>query len=483
MVRKKLFKLFSNLSEIERESFSHFLKIPIFNGLNDVKILNTFLNQFVPNFEDFYSDEVLSKKIYPDTPFKPKRVMMLFTRFGDKLKNFLLALEAIEQKSVKKQLQLANIYRKRQLDDLFLDTLDKAEKRLDAQYYPLPDYYEQKRAILHERYFSLVYNKSTIEANDTMEQIMDMTDEVYILRKLLYAHELKNRELSYGTSSKILLIDEIKSLKDDRKQNELSSILFNIQSYFNSIESTSLEDFYFKLKDKILDFVAKDPFDSLESSILLKLLKRCAVKLMNKGDIVFQRELYYLYLLGIEKKHLNNYNFVDEQAFVNTVILGTKTGDDMSNFIKRNSRYLKKKYKEEIRKFCKAYVFFHQGKFQEVRSKLKTVDFHTSALTIQGKALYIKASLESLLTQELTIREIHHFENELSNFEKYLKRNPDKLNSHFIKSEITFIRFVRKFKRRYINKNSILKLKNQISNSINFNNKEWLIKKMELISY
>jgi len=460
------------LDAVEFKGFHRFLQSPVFNTNTRVIGLYQLLKKYYPAFDSPKLDrEKLYTKLYPNKKYSYQQFANLISELTRLTEEYFMHL-AFKADTFQRRKFLAQSYRDRDMYDLFekesqdlLDLTKVQERAINFQ---------QSYHILHDYYFHPNTDKRDKKVV-TLNTMVEHLDNYYLHTKLLLAIEMKGREKIFNESYDITLLKEIKALANTKKDNP--SIYF-YYLLLEVLESNQTGDF-FNLKNYFFEY--SEQIEQPSRVSIFRALNNFCLAAIRNGQSNFAFEHLGLYEFGFKKELILVDGMVSMSSFLNAVtsgILCNKT-DWVKAFIDKYQKYISPKNQKAIMTMAKAYLAFHEHKYDEVTSLLIDFKSSLSVLNINARTLTTRAYFEAFIFDD-SYYEL--FLASLDSFNKYLYRTKEH-NKNNIKANQNFIYYLRQLGKlqleNRINENTLKQLTLEIKNTQPIHASSWFINRIE----
>jgi len=475
----KLYQLLSAFSKSELRAFRVFLQSPYCNKSPILLKLFDVLKIYHPHFNSpRLSREKIYEKLKESTPFSEKFIVDRFSDLTKRVEQFL----AHQQLKIDKPL-FATAYRKslysHQLSKYFLQESKKAitaiENKTDYSWEVAFESWKLK----NDCFMDPRTEKWDDKRDDSVE-IIGHLDEAYLILKLRCAFHQKTRGTIFKKNKSNIFLDAVitHAKSYDHPVIRLYSLLlmtFEVKEFEKKwIEA---HDFY-KKNFNLLPI--KD-----QNAGLIGLINR-AYKLALAGQASFHGTNLDLFKFGLQNNILLPGGFIDPQVFKNISLLGASRGqiDWTTNFIKKYQCFLPTDTSPNLVFFSQAYLSFYQQEYETCLDWIsKSVEMNTRD-KINFKSLSLRCWYE-----KYSIDRVHHdfLMSLLDKDNQFLQRKKNDLSSEVVKAYQNFLYLLKLLTNitHSSTKNrraGIQKIKKEFSKRQYFLSKEWLEKKIQVLT-
>lgn len=479
MQKSQLLTLLKSLSKDEFRRFYKFVKSPWFNTNPGVVHLYEYLRSYYPRFDSPKLTKKLAfQKIYPDEAYLDTRMRTLMSALKKLVHSYLVEL-ALEEDPVLKQNTLLEAVSKRDLYPLFTQLSGDLLQAIDLKSQRDMDYYDAKMRWHQGLFFHPQTSKYSLEHHHLQETVKNL-DQFYLLAKLRFALEIANRKKFLAVDFENFMLPEILD-----KINE-PELLKNYPVVGLYKDILSLHEY--GQNDKLLEQVKAQLeqyahlFSTSQLQVILTNLINHSIQVYNTGIQEYLNHQFELYEFSIKRNLLLIDGRISDTAFTNIVVIGSilKKFEWVEAFIVQHTPYLDTVISDQAQKLGEAYLYYHQGNYDETIRKLMDVPFVEVTYGFRARGLLLRTYFECMLVDE------NYYDllmSHLASFRKYLKRNPTigenrKLaytNLISLTHRLTTI-LIEKF----ADKDMLYNLKEKAKNSSPVITKAWIVKKIEL---
>ncbi len=435
MKKSKLIILLKSLENHEVRYFKKYIKSPCFTQSKDVLKLYNYIHSYYPSFESPKLEKIkVFGFLYPNENFNGPRLRNLMLKITKILEDFLIYLEC-QQTNIKKQQFLTDIYRKRNLNDVFSSQAKEFLSELEKQ--PIQDsiYFYNKFILQRDMYFnSNAMREGEIKA--IIKNSYQNLNYFFALERMRLGMELKTREKIFPEEYTEF---QVKALTfHPPKESQIYNLF---QKVIELIESQD-EQIYFDLKPVFYSTIDKIHYED-QQRIIYCLVNFTLNQISKKGSL-FIEETNELFKKGLKQKlFFNQDDSFNTVTFLNIVLVSSslKEFDWTKDFIVNYAPKLKSSEAEYLKPFAMANLYFYQDDFQETINIIQSNKFSESIIEINSKLLVLRAYYELAI---LDTNYLQLFNSCLKNYEKYLSRQY-KLDEIKIKGYMNFIMIFKKY--------------------------------------
>jgi hypothetical protein len=469
-----MLSLVSSLSNEELKKFKKFVRSPFFNTNEQLVQLFDYIYKYAPKWDSrMFSKHIVYRELFPDSKdFDPKKISNLMSELSILFESFLVQMEVENNPVEKKKIKLSALS-KRNLIKPLERQFRKMDKILKTPSPTDKNYHLSQFQINHKLYFDPATRK--FNKGRGLKKAMLHLDRFYFINKLQMGLEMKVIERVTGDHFENPFLDQIIALTKEIGESEEPTL----KVYFYLLKSNLFgqkEDFI-KARDLFKDHI--DQFTNLDSFTILLHLINLAIKRSYTNEEYWLREIFNLYIIGLEKDILIQNNSISSASFTNLVINGIKLKeyDWLDNFIDSYKHFLDSDIREQIEVLCRASIYFAKKDYSNVTKLLTSHSFPRPVYKIRAKSVLLKTIYEELLLDE---SQLSLFESQSKSFERFLRRT-SKLTER--RSYINFVQILRRIAKANYKNLPLEKFLNKIKyhelTQMSIANKPWLLEKVE----
>lgn len=440
----------------------------------DARLFFEYLRKQHPDFpEKKIRKELVAKKLFSKDPKPVKKVENTMYKFWALLEDFLIYKELLKHKKERSFLLLQAL-KSRNLDKYFFKNIEEIEKEWErsppAGIEHLHDVYRLKKMHLeHPQY--LKEEKRILEPQDLVNHVeqyylaikLQMTLSDHYTRKFLV--DTSKEESLYQIEPLVDFIN--RRTERNVPQVQLMAELFNATQKKDSKVSSHLKDHF------ITHF---DLFKDDEQIDFLTFLSHIYYEHYREGAPEALQALFELNRFTVEKKLVVSDGHIVHDLFLNIVNIACSSGQWKwaRDFVQDHQAFLQKEYKEDVAILAMAIIYFSEGDYEKVLSRLAQLRFQHVFFALQGRALKLQAFYEMEEYEEL-------FFDLCKSFKLFLYRNGSIANNMqtAFGNFIGFAKKLQKIKNEYGADKR--KLKSEIKECKDIVYKSWLMQKVELL--
>ena len=428
----KFYSLFAKLSKKEKKEFATFLQAFYSDRQVILKVFNYFLENHEKKGARHWKKPYILKTLFPSNQYKDKEKH--FHNQLSILKGMLdeyLLWQRIKKDSFEKDFSLLQIYREKQLYNLYSKSLNRLQKKEQNKTRKGMDDYLHQMQLAAEAFYHTSTTKLELK-NNPLKQAIDHLFNFFSAATLKFACEVKNRKNIVQESFFLPFQDEILN-RPYKKESQAFHIIY--QRFYEYLKSDNKEDF-----TNFVQFF-QDRSDSIpteDAVILFTYLLNTGIRFSRSGDLAFIKIVHELHKEGLKKRFLWQKSAPSSTKFFNIIDFAGKAGDGewAADFITDYLPLLPKKERKDAHKLGKATLFFTQKKQEQVIDELIHLDYVNSKqeFALRAQVLRLCAQYEMDKHSNLLLPYC-------TNFRAWLNRN-EVLGDDIIKGSINFISIV-----------------------------------------
>ncbi|MCB0851460.1 MAG: hypothetical protein KDD63_04395 [Bacteroidetes bacterium] len=477
MKESKLISLFQSIHPDEMRWLAKWVRSPYYNSNEYVIYLFDYIRKYGP---EFTSNKLEKHKVYenlfPGKLYDDQRLRVLMFRLADLVEDFIVA-ERLKKDSFQKQRLLYAELGERNLYDQFDKKKQELLNQLDKAPYRDEYYYLAQWRLQHDHFFhpqTYRYQDSSI----FLEEMMQNLDAFFLLAKIRYSTELRNRQNIFSEEHKIFLLDESKALVLEHPVFS-HQIVFQVYTDILGLMGNPSDEVIFqRLQQNISQHL--DLFRPSDQSSMVRYLINTTIQLYQKGKSGYLNNQFDLYELGLKKNLFLNDGLLPDGTFLNIIVTATVLGKLMwaEKFISEYAPMLPETKQVDAINLGKAYWYFSKLEFKESLNLLRQIESSDLQYLLRIKSLSLRNHFELFLDDD-TYYELVSYESKA--FQKFLRRH-EFLSEDRILSYIKFISFIRKLASLKTNfqlsDKKLQKLKGKLHHEDSIIAKSWLEDKL-----
>ena len=472
MNNSKLIGILRSFTSKEMREFEHYLHSSFFNS--DEKVIQLFnylrkgiLHSSALEKKDVLDKSFLSNKLFPGKKYDPKKIPYLLTDLTRHTENYAIN-KALEKDQDLQLILLAKEMAARDCKKAYNNTYDKSTDKAKSSTVKDADFYYYQFLAEHN-HLGYAIAKQQRKEKSNIEVVVENLDKFYLARKLQLCCEIFNVQNVLSSNYRIFLLEEILShLREHSYQD--TPIIGIYYQILKTLTEPSLEEHFIKLKKLLLEHEAV-----LSSSELLEAYQYAinyCIKKINLGNINYQKTLFDIYKIQLNKKVMLVDNSFSQWDFKNMVSISLRLREHAwaSNFIHEYKKYLTDSERENAFVYNLSYLHFHKKEYSKSLSLLQKVDFTDIYYQLDTRAIMLKIYYE--------LNDTDAFFYHVTAFKIFLKRN--KVISDYQRTIYkNLVKFTSKLVRTGSAKRKIITLKHEVEQIKQVADIQWLLQKIE----
>lgn len=478
MQNRKLWQLFSALTEEEIIQFGHWLEAELFGKQEYVRKLKDFLiSKYPASAEDIAAWTFL----YPDKPYDDARFRKLSRDLTAHVEEFL-AIKAFRNDNHTKDLFLLQELNRRRRPDVFVKMLRKIEKELKEAPNRNASYYRRLFEVESEKIRFEFEHRTKVDrfpANiagfegENLSQTQIQTyafDSWWLHEKLLLLAGNTNLQQMYGSEIENILVPEVMQIVDHHPVFRRQNWLVVYQELFRILSGDKKGNLT-RMIQMLKGEISQEVHDELLS--VFGLLLNFYIRLLNStGDHTTAREIYTLYEWGIEERLILSNQYLPAIHFKNiiTICLRTEDYDRAWDYLHKFKGLLPPEEQEDVFTLRLAQLFVHQKKYQEVIRTLSNRKFAHVNDEINARSFLLEAHYEiNRLDTEWLL-------SQTENLVRYISKQQD-IGTQPQKAYINRFRLFRRFLNAYT-KDELIQVEQAVKKADPIDRPKWLLDKI-----
>ena len=396
----KLLLLFNHLSGVEKREFTRYIESPYFNKRHEPKALWQYLLTDLAPAGGTWDPAQAFETVYPGEGYDETKLRHPLSWLVKSIESFLL-LRRFEQDEMAQALQLAAVFREKNLEKNFAQTLRLAEGQLGKRVKDQAWFHDRYR-LEYEKYAFTESQRRTVSNN--LPSVAQSLDAYLLAAKLRQSClQLAHQSVYQADYDYSFLPALLAYIQENPAQLEIPAIALYYHCYRAMSEGSESEFRRFRtlLEENSGTFTREEISD-----LWLFALNYC-IKQLNTGSRPFGQEALELYQLGIEREILLENGVLGRFTYKNTVALALLYGqyDWAQAFIHRYQSMLEAGFRENFYHYNLARYFFSVKNYGRAMELLVKVDDSDLLLNLDSKLMLLKMyyelgemdALESLL--------------------------------------------------------------------------------------
>lgn len=428
---KKLFVIFSALSDKEVKRLYKFIKSPYFNQSAEVVQFFEFIRSYYPGFESIdLTPAKMSAKLFNPQGVKVKKLYNLAYKLTALIDDFLVQQQLEKERGIYERL-LGVECKHKGLDKYWFNTIERRAQILDKKLARGSDYFRERSQLLSDTYFSPFQTHAPGYLCSELEQLSVALDQQYYIEKLRCGVEMLHRRIMYGNKNEKenyfhgldFLTEEFLAQAQKCEIPSIDIYIAFIRFFSKKTNLTSFEEL------QLIISLFKQKASQLQSSELLFMINKL-ISILNqnflKGDEQFIKLSFELYKWGYEKNlypSLFNQNnkgkTLKDSTYLNVLLAAILSGELnwAERFIETQKKYLSDQHREEAYTLARAYLTFFKCDYEAALDILRVLSIRNINYSNRISFLQIRCFVELYLLGDKSQLEI------LSNYVKRLQKN------------------------------------------------------------
>lgn len=440
MKSSKLILLLQALQHEELRWMAKWVRSPYYNNNELVISLFDYLRKYHPHFDSpRIEKEQVFQHLLPGEKFDDRRIRLLMFRLSDLIEEFIVAQRLKADRFQHKQLLVAELGDRHQYN--FFEKKNKElTKELEKTAYKNENYYLQKWQLQYDHFFHTQISRYRFSAKQ-MSEIMISLDAFYLLSKMRYGTELRNRQNILTEEHEIVLLQESREAASKHPLFSQDKVFQVYGDVLLLMEDPQNEEIFLRLEDNGIPHFHLFPPNY--QSILLRYMINSSIQLYTKGKAEYLRKQFNLFQLGLEKDlFIVEGGNLSDTTFLNIIVTGSALGevDWAENFIHTYSPKLAEDRRENAVNLGNGYLRFAQKDFKQSISALRGVESSDIQYLLRLKSLSLRNYFELFLGDD-SYYELVVYESKA--FEKFLRRNVQ-ISKNRVKAYLNFTSTLRR---------------------------------------
>ncbi len=462
MKKTKLHIIWNSLSISEQKEFEKFIRSPYFNENSRLVDLYVLLRDYPAK-----NKEEVWKKICPEVRFNDIQFRRWCADLTKLIQEFL-GVSAYRKLNVRKGNDVLAVLNDRDLDKHFLSVERNLRSLYEKNNYRDATYFMNRYALeQHVDNFQVKSIQLTKQVNlGTADKMLDC---YFLTQKLKNYCNALNYKNVLNLDIELSLIAKILPVLRKEGYLEVPSIAIYYKIAKTLLEPEQFVHFY-DLK-KLLT-THSSLFPPLEIRDMFIFAQNYCIKKINKGNVVFYKELFEIYQAILAKGIILKNGELLPWDYKNIVSLGLRLKEYnwIEAFIKEQNERLPADFRANALTYNMANLHFHKGNYDKVISLLREVVYQDLYYALDGRWLLLKTYFE--------LSELDAMESLLESFRLFLLRNRllSKTNQ---RQYLNLVRFAKKLIRLNTkDKQKVAKLRSNIEEAKEVAERRWLIEKL-----
>ncbi|MEZ4776716.1 MAG: hypothetical protein R3D00_26305 [Bacteroidia bacterium] len=308
--------------------------------------------------------------------------------------------------------------------------------------------------------------------------MMQNLDAFYMLSKMRYSTELRNRQNILSEEHDILLLDEIQKLVAEHPDFASNKVFEVYRDMLQLMENPDNEAIFLRLEENFTKSLVL--FSPAYQSSMIRYLINITIQLYNNGKEKYLLKQFNLYQLGLEKELLLDDGYLPDSTFLNIIVSATvlKELEWTRLFISQFCEKISGEIQADAIRLGTAYLRFAEMNFRDSNDLLRQIETQEIPYQLRIRSLSLRNHFEVFLTDDSYYELVNY---EAKAFDKFLRRD-DRLLDTRIEAYLEFISFIQKM--AYLKTNfqwttlSRERLEKKLKGKKRIIAKQWLLEKI-----
>lgn len=386
MQKSVLKEVVLSLSDKEVRELGKWLASPAHNHREDAIRLFEFLVK--QGGAKSASKEEAWKVVFPGEPYDDAFMRQVMYFLLKAIEDYFIFKE-YKSETTRPMLSLASLYRRRQLDKPFRQTIESARKELNNLPLRNSEYHLDKFYLEQERYYYMAVTNPMGEIN--LQDVSDELDMAYVANKLrlacrMLSHQSVNKTAKYDIG---LLEPVLQTVEQGKMLNEPG-----VAVYYYGFKALTERDKveHFEHLTRILNQDGK-AFPAGELKELYHLAINYCTSRINMGQEAFFQRQYELYRIGFDQGFLLDTNTnISRYMFTGAVYaaIKTKNYEWAEHYITRFNERLEEKHRHSTVQFNLSRVYYERGDYDKAQILLREFEYDDMLFNAIAKTMLLK---------------------------------------------------------------------------------------------
>lgn len=402
MQESKLIKYLKQSDTKTRERFRAFVKSPYFNQHQPTIKLLDYILKHINKKPSHLERQTVFRKLFPKESYSDQLVFNLMSSLKKLYHRFLAQEQMAEHPFLEDIHLLQSTYQNNQFD-LLKNRAKQIKKKIDQ--YPFSDtaLYQQQ----YEYYQTLGYYHSTHENRakvSMLQEMLNALDKHYMLEKLRNCCHLTANMIMLNTSFDFGLLDDVIQYYESNRAHYEEE--YPIKLYYTILQSLREEnnpEHYHQLKQMMIgkDITRLNPEDQSE---LFRFAINFCIRHINRGESVYQKELFELYQRQLEMGLILRNKMISEWNYKNINALGCALGEFewTESFLDEYKEKLPQAQRENAYNYNMGHLEFSKKQYSAALDHLlevrfSDVNYHLSYNNLLLATYYAMGDTEALM--------------------------------------------------------------------------------------
>ncbi|MEZ4851210.1 MAG: hypothetical protein R3B93_21870 [Bacteroidia bacterium] len=480
MKDSKLLQLFRTVKQEELRWLAKWVRSPYFNVNKQVVKLFDYLRKYG---SDYHSPKLEKEKvfahIFPGKPFDDNKLRYIMFCLTEQIEEFLM-FELLKKDTFQRQRLLYSALGERDLYELFDRKKTEITEQLENDAFKDEYYYLAKWRLEHDHFFhpqTYRYKNASVYLQEMMQNL----DAFFMLAKIRYSTELRNRENIFSEEHEIPFVEETKEMASTHPifgENVIFKVYTDILRLMEDLENEAV---YQRLEENVTHNL--DLFRPTDQASLIRYMINTTNQLYNKGKSEYIDKQFRLYKIGVEKELFLHEGKLPDSTFLNIIVTASMVGEFewIEKFIAQLAPALLEEKQADAISLGTAYWYFGKNEFKSSLQLLQKIESSDLQYLLRIKSLSIRCYFELFLTDD-TYYELVTYESRA--FEKFLRRN-ELLSEKRVQGYLKFLSIILKLaslKTHYkANEKNLKQLRDKLEKEHTLIARQWLREKIRQI--
>lgn len=389
MEKSQLLTVLRTCSKRELREISRWLRSPSHNLRQDIVAFFDWLNEN-GRLEQPVEKETFWPVLFPNEPFDDARMRQLMYFLLKSIEDFLV-WEELTKDDVRKIAALASVYRRRQLEKPFRQSLENAKRAAHASPFRNSVHLQNGFNLEMEEYKYLTSLKGNTRFN--LREVSDSLDLAFVAQKLRISSLMLSHQAVYkaeydaGLLDDVLRFVETKNLLDSPA---IATYYYCVKTLTEKKDETNFE----KLEHHLYEHGGLFPINELREVFLFAL--NFCVSRINAGQEIYLRKALGLYKRGFEQRILHEDGFISGKTFVNAVQIALKLHEFewVERFIKDFQLFIEEKQRVSVVNFLLSRLHFERGEYDMAMQLMHGFEYDDLLWNLIAKIMLLKIYFE-----------------------------------------------------------------------------------------
>lgn len=385
-----------SLDQMQMRRLDKFLRSPFFTHATPTYSLFQTLRNFFPNFEDSQcTPDRIWGNVFPQKQFHQQRFWRLCSDLSKLIERFLVEYEVSVDTDLQQELYLRRCARNNDILEFNKKVNLLIKKNLAIENYALKDL----ERLVDYMTLSEDVNKNIcrVTLNDDELTLDQLIDELYMAKKLQRAiHVLSYNSIFNTSNAEVVLLKEALEF-DFKRMAEVANVYKYCVFVINGTERDILQ----------LIELLKLNYQSIGSDdvgIFYRVCLNYCIRSYNQGEIRMIDIVIDLYNFGLERDIIYDKNgMLTLTTGINIVTqaVNAKKIEWANQFLNNYLMKIPEDHRHHLEKYAMALFFFEKQDYENCIYITMGLEFFRPSYTLLVKNLFIKASFEMFLSEDI----------------------------------------------------------------------------------